>query len=1187
MTWFRCLVVLSALLVFSALSPISHADPADTTALLAGVHSLTAPGALPGPLVVFGPHAFVVMTAAENDARVPLFAATPAGKGRILAGGHGGFFGADALKNPDNTRFLINAVTWLANRSAGSTSINVGVLAQPAEIVPVLQTAGLHAVVLMPQDLDTRLKTFDVLYLDQATLDGAQNKKYIQTVSRWVQQGGGLIISGPGWGWKEEHPGLSLSHDQSGNQLIMPLGIALADGTVDTTGPDGTYVADASDSMLCQANAALDALKHDADGTAKLTPPQVKQVSAVLSAALSALPAQGKSPGADFVHQVTALFQTPAANAIPTDKKPLTADMTLARLKALYTAQIQDQTPANQIKANPAAASFPGDVPASAPRLKDQTVTVDTTVPDWHSTGLYAAPGEMITVTLPAADADKGLAIRIGAHTDDISGLASWPRDPEITMQQPLTSTTVRVASPYGGPVYVVVPDPCTLGTVPVTISGAVAAPYFIKGKTDLTAWKTIRQAPGPWAELQGDRVILTVPSSVVRNLDDPQALMVYWDQVLDAAADLYAIPHERKRQERYCTDVEISAGYMHSGYPIMTHMDVAPTFVDLTVMRGDDGGKTWGFYHEMGHNHQQSDWTWDGCGEVTNNLFSLYGDETFNDAYRGGDYFHAHPAVTPTERMTRLVKYLAAGAPYAQWTNDPFLALTFFIELRREFGWAPFTQVFKEYETLGPNEHPQTDEDKRDQFMERFSHAIGKNLGPFFQAWGIPTSDAARASIADLPTWMSPELTAAQASAKEASVPGSPASGAPVRVPAYTAYTEPDSDPDGVDISPEHGVTGWVDSKEQIVWYGIINKTGDIQPSLVLRLPDKSVSGLRLTVSALKTRQAPVSLTAQATGAGQDQPVTVAFGNAPIPAPGVYRFALTGISKQSATYGDLDALLLSGPAAETAHFSLATTRGAPSVHLWYQTPKDAQVTWFYNEVTAKADPVASYYMACGFSRGYFGIQVNSPTERRIIFSVWNSGDEPTDPSKVPMEDRVQLLAKGPNVFAGDFGNEGTGGHSHLVYPWITGHTYRFLVSAQPDGTHTVYSGYFYFPEKKKWELIARFRAPKDGGYLKGLYSFNEDFNGANGQHQRYAEFGPQWIKTADGSWHDLTTAKFTCTADGKAERFDRAGGVTDGRFFLANGGFLPTPDIHYGDAFTRPAAAHPPTDIPSEIDSK
>jgi hypothetical protein len=38
---------------------------------------------------------------------------------------------------------------------------------------------------------------------------------------------------------------------------------------------------------------------------------------------------------------------------------------------------------------------------------------------------------------------------------------------------------------------------------------------------------------------------------------------------------------------------------------------------------------------------------------------------------------------------------------------------------------------------------------------MVRMSRATGRNLGPFFQAWGVPTTDAARRSIAGLPAWM------------------------------------------------------------------------------------------------------------------------------------------------------------------------------------------------------------------------------------------------------------------------------------------------------------------------------------------------------------------------------------------------------------------------------------------------
>jgi hypothetical protein len=200
--------------------------------------------------------------------------------------------------------------------------------------------------------------------------------------------------------------------------------------------------------------------------------------------------------------------------------------------------------------------------------------------------------------------------------------------------------------------------------------------------------------------------------------------------------------------------DVEISAGYMHSGYPIMTHDDVAARFVDLSVLRAP-GGNTWGFYHELGHNHQRPEWTWSGCGEVTNNLFSLYGGEQFNRAYRDGDYPDAHNAIAPATRRKRLIEYLAAGAPYDKWTGDPWIALTTFVGLRQAFGWEPFTAVFKEYEDLPASAKPKTDQEKRDQFLVRFSKRVGKNLGPYFAAFGIPVSDAARAQVAALPSWM------------------------------------------------------------------------------------------------------------------------------------------------------------------------------------------------------------------------------------------------------------------------------------------------------------------------------------------------------------------------------------------------------------------------------------------------
>ncbi len=388
-----------------------------------------------------------------------------------------------------------------------------------------------------------------------------------------------------------------------------------------------------------------------------------------------------------------------------------------------------------------------------------------------------------------------------------------------------------------------------------------------------------------------------------------------------------------------------------------------------------------------------------------------------------------------------------------------------------------------------------------------------------------------------------------------------------PLTLPAFTAYTEPA--PEALDIGDMDPIRGWKDPHTTVAWYGQIRSTGPLHVALRLQLPVGERSTLRMRVNgrALPAKEI----------VGTSAPMTVSFGTITVADTKAFRFALTGLKKSGATFGDLDALLLTGAATQNALFNLTPQRGAPSVHLNYPIPQDAKVEWFYNEVTVKTDPIWSYYEACGFARGYFGIQVNSPTERRIIFSVWDSGAEAVDRSKVATDNRVTLLAKGPGVFASDFGNEGTGGHSHLVYPWKTGKTYRFLVHAVPSGETTVYTAYFYFPEKHNWGMIASFRAPKDGGYLRHLYSFNEDFNGANGQQKRLAEFGNQFIQTTDGKWTELLQARFTHTARGKyADRLDRAAGVDGDRFYLTAGGFK-TSSMKYNDLVTRPADAKPP----------
>jgi hypothetical protein len=657
------------------------------------------------------------------------------GKGRVVAFGHTGYLDPESLEVADTARLMANAIGWASEGSSSKAGAMVGVYKQ-ARLTEYLQRKGIRAEPLADLKPES-LARFNVLCLNPSSLVAARES---EAVTAFVRNGGGLIVASLGWGWLQLNPGKSLRTDHPGNSLLSPADIIWADGTLKRT-TDSGFSAGKAPAKLAHAARALEAVQAPARSEAKPSKHDLAQAAAILTHAARTLP-----PNDKLLLPKLRRFQKEHAGAIPTADKPLAIDRPTERLAlALQIEEMKVLRP-EEINAHPAAATFPGEVPASAKRVT-RTIEIDTRVPNWHSTGLYAPPGEVVTVRVPETAVGKKLTVRIGAHSDSLWALESWKRCPEICRVEPIKSPVVREANAFGGLIYIDVPQKCGIGNLSVEISGAVEAPHYILDKTDLNQWRSqIRRRPAPWAELETKKVILTVPSKVVRKLDNPKEVMEFWDRVLDSCAELAGRPLDRERPERYVTDVQISAGYMHAGYPIMTWLDQAPIVTDLGRMKEGQ----WGLFHEMGHNHQSRDWTFEGAGEVTENLFTLYVFDTLcGKAPRQLRNFDE------AGRSKMMRKYFGSGGRFEDWKRDPFLALLMYIQLQEAFGWDAFKSVFAEYRDLPAVERPKDDDGKRDEWMVRFSHAVGRNLGPFFKAWGVPTSEKARSSIANLPLWM------------------------------------------------------------------------------------------------------------------------------------------------------------------------------------------------------------------------------------------------------------------------------------------------------------------------------------------------------------------------------------------------------------------------------------------------
>lgn len=352
----------------------------------------------------------------------------------------------------------------------------------------------------------------------------------------------------------------------------------------------------------------------------------------------------------------------------------------------------------------------------------------------------------------------------------------------------------------------------------------------------------------------------------------------------------------------------------------------------------------------------------------------------------------------------------------------------------------------------------------------------------------------------------------------------------------------------DGARIT-DRGLTRWTDPKSVVSVYFYLHESTTADLSLLA----KGHSEIKVSYGK---KHFKVRL-------DSDDFTQVPVGRISVSKPGYVRIDLQGLSMEGNSFGEVKQLVaanVSGKSSYVTNFADYWGRRGPSVHLAYKLPA-GDTEWFYNEVTVPKDgeTMHSYYMAAGFGEGYFGMQYNSPTERRVLFSVWSPFDT-QNPKDIPDSHKIKLLRKGKDVHIGEFGNEGSGGQSYLCYPWKAGRTYKFLMQVHPDNQgNTIYTAYFYAPEEKAWRLIASFQRPLTNTWYTHAHSFLENFNPEQGYLSRKVMFGNQWARSKDGKWTRITDATFTHDATASAGvRLDYQGGETkDNRFYLMMGGFF------------------------------
>ncbi len=436
---------------------------------------------------------------------------------------------------------------------------------------------------------------------------------------------------------------------------------------------------------------------------------------------------------------------------------------------------------------------FPGLVDAAAPRSIAASVTVDgdyNTDPGFmlndqgyviRPTGYYAAAGELVTFQFPANAINSGLKARIGAHFVNLATTqTSFKRFPRMGVELDIDNTSISVVNPFGGAIYIILPDGTNLGALSFQIDGAVKMPYYCTKPGFETALSDYQQDLNNnytvWTDWESADFMITFPSATALLESDPTAALDLWDQSMNAYNLITGRPVDRFRSEYLLIERQNHNAFtVPASYPMSLESGnfsepntVQPplNILDEETFMEDYGVTT--IFHEWGHLHNMPTLS----NEVETNV-ELPSAVVFNEVF-GVDFNEALQLstnsgldrnsaaldwiLTPPFRLAHRIhldtfNYPEENSPYANQLPYQARGYAKYVDIGAIFSWDTLGLInghFYNEGLMDPNFDPYQIED--DEYIEVASQELGVNMAPLFEFWGILPSDDLVASLEAFP---------------------------------------------------------------------------------------------------------------------------------------------------------------------------------------------------------------------------------------------------------------------------------------------------------------------------------------------------------------------------------------------------------------------------------------------------
>ncbi|WP_293741568.1 M60 family metallopeptidase [uncultured Pedobacter sp.] len=751
------------LLILACLAIQSFAQKFQKSALLKGINTLPMPDTGKFVSAFFSTNEQPQIIATHNlapqvEVSATVIITSSLGKGQIFAIGSSEYFESKLLGD-QNVQHLLKNIIQSARNHPKKLKIAVNKTAD-ASLINALKANKARVYVADSNKLQPNT---DIYFLTNDVKDTAA----LKAIEKYIANGGSLVYGSP-------YPYIFKNRDSNKSYLNDLIKINALLSKAGIFNAYTMFTAEhAKDSLTLTKEPFYLHLRNILSELAKPSPKQTSPteyaygIEPTLELAFS-----NNADTSILIRKIKSTLSISDSLPIPTLNKPL--DISTAAKKAGYqfSKYLFEKSHNKENSSDfvyPESKSFPGEVPKNAGRsteLIDIAVQVGSQgladpYPNYfrlHSTGVYVPAGEKVNIVIDPKYKSQYLKAQIGIHNDDLRHLDQLVRSGfDLTRSFELEKDTTTIFSPYGGLLYIRIPDSSTFKSISIIAKGVVKAPYYKLKKNKLTEWASIKNNPAPWTELATDKIILTVPTYRIKNLENPDSLLNLWDQIMDADADLAIINRTRTHPERIVVDNQVAYGYMFTIWDKI----VVPNDESCELMLNDKMLKekgSWGHFHELGHRHQFWGLDMDEVGEVTTNLYTMY---VYDKVLKKGLYNH-EGMESKDEVKQKINSYLQNQPTFEKWGKEPFTALCMYIQLIEHFGWESIIKANKIYRDMDPRkyyENELSNKERIDLWFTSISKATNSDLSSFFKIWKIPVSESVKKEAKVYKTWIPEEF--------------------------------------------------------------------------------------------------------------------------------------------------------------------------------------------------------------------------------------------------------------------------------------------------------------------------------------------------------------------------------------------------------------------------------------------